>query len=456
MTTPSATAPTAADAQADQVRRREQRGWYFYDWADSAFPTTVVTVFLGPYLSTVAGAAADAGGYVHPLGLDIRAKAVFPFAVALSVVLQVLILPMAGALTDHTGRKRELLGGFAYFGALATVALFFASGGHYLLGAALFVVGNIAFGASEVVYNSFLPDISGPDERDRVSSRGWGIGYLGGGLLLALNLVLYLMHDSFGLSKGMSVRVSLASAGLWWAGFTLIPLAALRNTQGVRAGESAVAAVRAGFAQLGSTLRDLRNRPVTLMFLLAFLIYNDGVQTVVTLSATYATEELKLGQSVVISAVLIVQFVAFGGALLLGRLAARHGSKRVVLASLAAWTIAVMISYTLQRGSAVEFFILAAIIGLVMGGTQALSRSLFSHLIPRDREAEYFGFYMISDKGTSWMGPLVFALALQLTDSYRNAIISLVVFFVVGFVLLLRVDLPRGIREAGNPLPRRI
>ena len=180
-------------------------------------------------------------GYVHPLGLDIRAKAVFPFAVTVSVILQVLVLPLAGALTDHTGRKRELLGGFAYLGALATVALFFASGGHYLLGAGLFVLGNIAFGASEVVYNSFLADIADPDERDRVSSRGWGIGYLGGGLLLALNLVLYLMHDKFGLSKGMSVRISLASAGLWWAGFTLIPLRALRNTHGVRAGESAVA-----------------------------------------------------------------------------------------------------------------------------------------------------------------------------------------------------------------------
>jgi UMF1 family MFS transporter len=452
-THPAADAPVAITGAA---ARRERHGWYFYDWANSAFSTTVLTVFLGPYLATIAKAAADADGYVHPLGLDVRAKAVFPFAVTISVILQVLLLPATGALIDHTGRKRGTLAVFAYLGAFATMGLYLATDGRYLLAAALFIVANVALGCSVVAYNSFLPDIAGPDERDAVSSRGWGIGYLGGGLLLALNLVLYLLHGRFGLSQGMAVRISLASAGVWWAGFTLIPLRRLRDRHRGRTGESASGAVRAGFAQLGVTLRDLRNRPVTLMFLLAFLVYNDGVQTVITLSATYATEELRLGQSVVIAAVLLVQFVAFGGALLLGRLAGRYGTKRVVLGSLVAWTLVVLASYTLQRGSVVQFMVLAAVIGAVMGGTQALSRSLFSHLVPRERTAEYFGFYEISDKGTSWLGPFVFALALQLTDSYRSAIVSLVVFFVAGFVLLITVDLPRGIRAAGNPLPRRV
>lgn len=449
-------AEVRAAVRAGAGRRREQRRWYFYDWANSAFSTTVVTVFLGPYLTTIAKAAADAHGYVHPLGLDIRAKAVFPFAVTVSVIAQVLLLPVTGAIVDHTGRKRGTLAVFAYIGGFSTIGLYFAADGRYLLGAALFVVANIALGCSDVAYNSFLPDIAGPDERDAVSARGWGMGYLGGALLLSLNLVLYLMHGSFGLSEGMAVRISLASAGVWWAGFTLIPLRGLRDRRQARTGESAFRAVRSGFAQLAVTLRDLRNRPVTLMFLLAYLVYNDGVQTVITLSATYATEELGLGQSVVIAAVLLVQFVAFGGALLLGRLAARHGTKRVVLASLLAWTLVVIASYTLQRGSAVEFFLLASVIGTVMGGTQALSRSLFSHLVPHGRAAEYFGLYEISDKGTSWFGPFVFAFALQLTDSYRSAIVSLVVFFVAGFALLVAVDVPRGIRQAGNPLPRRV
>jgi UMF1 family MFS transporter len=437
-------------------RRREQRGWYFYDWANSAFYTTVVSVFLGPYLSDIAKAAADAGGFVHPLGADIRAKAVYPLAVALSVILQVIVLPLAGALADHTGRKRALLGAFAYTGAFATMGLYFVSGGRYVLGAALFVVANLALGASTVVYNAFLPDIAAPDERDAVSSRGWGLGYLGGGLLLALNLVLFLLHDGFGVTKAEAVRISLASAGVWWAAFTLIPLRTLRDRRRAPAAEPRPAALRAGFTQLAGTLRDVRNRPVTLLFLLAFLVYNDGVQTVITMSATFATEELKLGQTDVIAAVLLVQFVAFGGALLLGRLAQGYGTKRVVLASLVVWVTVVLAAYGLQRGSAAQFLALATAIGVVLGGTQALSRSLYSHLLPRDREAEYFGFYEISDKGTSWLGPLVFAAALQWTDSYRTAIVSLVIFFVAGFALLVAVDVPRGIREAGNPLPRRL
>jgi MFS transporter, UMF1 family len=456
VTVPPAATSTASDERTPRDARRERIGWYFYDWADSAFQATVIGVFFGPYLGSVARAAADAEGYVHPLGLDIRAKAVYPFAVALSVILQVLVLPMVGALTDHTGRQRRLLALTAFGGALCTGGLYFLSDGQFLLGAGLFVVANIAFGASEVVYNSFLPDIAAPDERDAVSSRGWGFGYLGGGILLALNLVLYLLHERFGVSKDLAVRISLASAGIWWAGFTLVPLRLLRDHHRAHTGERLSTAVRASFGRLGDTLRDLRNRPVTLMFLLAFLIYNDGVQTVITLSATYATEELKLGQSVVIAAVLLVQYVAFGGALLLNRFAGRYGAKRVVLFSLIAWTIVIMGSFALQEGSAVEFFVVAVCIGIVLGGTQALSRSLFSHLVPADRRAEYFGFYEISDKGTSWLGPLVFALALQLTDSYRTAIVSLIIFFIAGFALLLRVDVRRGIQEAGNPLPRNI
>jgi MFS transporter, UMF1 family len=452
---------TTVAAPPRERLRRQRRGWYFYDWANSAFYTTVVAVFFGPYLGKVAEAAADARGYVHPLGLDVRAKAVYPLAVTVSVLAQLLVLPLAGALADHTGRRRMLLASFAYLGSAATVAMFLVTGGRYLAGAALFALANLAFGASVVVYNSFLPDLAGPDERDAISSRGWGMGFLGGGLLLGLDLALYLGRGPLGLATDTAVRISLASAGLWWAGFTLIPVLTLRDrARGAvpvpRAGRRGAGGASSALRQLGGTLRDLRQRPVTLRFLLAYLVYNDGVQTVITLSATYATAELGLGQSVVISAVLLVQFVAFAGALLLGRLAVRHGARRVVLGSLVAWILAVAASYVLQRGSAVQFLALAAVIGVVLGGTQALSRSLFSHLVPRAREAEYFAFYEVSDRGTSWIGPLVFAATLQWTDSYRDAIASLVVLFAAGFVLLLFTDLRRGVREAGNPLPGRL
>lgn len=435
--------------------RRQRRGWYFYDWANSAFYTTVVAVFFGPYLGQVAQTAADARGFVHPLGLNLRAGTVYPLAVSVSVLGQVLLLPLAGALADQTGRRRALLGAFAYLGAATTVTMVVVTGGRYVTGVVLFVVANLAFGASAVVYNSFLPGLAEPDERARVSGLGWGIGFLGGGLLLGLDLAVYSARGALGLSSGAAVRIALVSAGLWWAIFTLIPLVTLRDT-GLGGAARPIRAARSALSQLGATLGDLRHRPVTLRFLLAYLLYNEGVQTVITLSATYATAELHLGQQIVIVSVLLVQFVGFGGALLLGRLADRRGARRVVLGTLGAWTLAVAAGYMLQRGSAWQFLTLAAVIGMVLGGTQALSRSLFSHLVPADRTAEYFAFYEIGNKGTSWLGPLAFAVTLQWTGSYRDAIASLVVFFAAGFVLLALTDLPRGVREAGNRLPGRL
>ena len=212
--------------------------------------------------------------------------------------------------------------------------------------------------------------------------------------------------------------------------------------------------VTAGFRQLRATLAEARGYPQTLAFLLAYLVYNDGIQSVIALASVYGVEELDLDQSTLISAILLVQFVAFLGALLLGRLARTFGARRVILASLVLWTATVGVAYFVQEGATAQFFALAALIGLVLGGSQALSRSLYSQLIPRGREAEYFGLYEISERGTSWLGALVFGLVFQATGSYRYAIFSLVAFFVAGFVLLLRVDVRRAVREAGNDQPR--
>ncbi|GAB3143581.1 MFS transporter [Microbispora hainanensis] len=448
------TAPQVVHEEIPGARRREQRGWYWYDWADSAFQTTVLTVFLGPYLTTIATAAAGGeGGFVAFLGLDLRPKAYFTTMVTISVLLQIVIMPVVGALADHTGRKKQILGVFAYLGVVATLGFYFVSGDAYLLGGALFLVANVTFGAARVVYDSFLPQIAGAEERDAISSRGWGFGYLGGGLLLAVNLVIYLFAD---IETGLAVRISLASAGLWWGAFTLIPMLRLRNRRVPFHEATAVRAVAGSVRQLGRTIADLRRYPRTLLFLAAYLVYNDGVQTVISFSATYADQELGLGQTHQIGAILMVQFIAVGGALGLGRLALRFGTKRTVLASLVVWTVVVGVAYFLQKGSAVQFYAIAFAIAIVMGGTQALSRSMYSLVIPPGREAEYFSLYQISDKGSAFLGSLVLTLALQLTDSYRTAIVSLVVFFVLGFVLLSVVNLPRAIREAGNEVPDHI
>ncbi|MGW4888812.1 MFS transporter [Streptomyces murinus] len=444
-----------ADETADL--RRQQRGWYFYDWAYSVYSASVLTVFIGPYLTSIAEHAADSGGYVHPLGIPVRAGSYFAYSVSLSVVLAVVAMPLVGSAADRTGRKKPLLAAAAYTGAAATTGMFFLDGDRYLLGGVLLVVANAAAAVGGMLYNSYLPQIAPPEERDAVSSRGWAFGYGAGAMVLVANLILYSAHDSFGLSQGQAVRICLASAGLWWGAFTLVPLRLLRDRRARAAGEAAPEGVPStGLRQLAATVRDMRRHPLTLSFLLAYLIYNDGIQTVISQASVYGSQELGLGQSTLIVAVLLVQVLAVAGALAMGRLARTYGAQRTILGSLVAWTITLAAGYFLPAKAPVYFFLLAAGIGMVLGGSQALSRSLFSHLVPPGKEAEYFSAYELSDRGMSWLGPMLFGVTYQLTGSYRSAIISLVAFFIIGFALLARVPVRRAIAAAGNPVPEKI
>ncbi len=337
-------------------------------------------------------------------------------------------------------------------------------GDRYLLGGALLVVANIAYAVSVALSYAYLPGLAAPDERDAVSSKGWAYGYAGGGLLLIANLALFQGHDALGLSSGTAVRICLASAGLWWALFTLVPLLRLPSRAGVSPGRSGPSdpsgtseePADGSLRQLGRTLKGMRRHPLTLLYLAAFLCYNDGIQTVVSQASLYGSEELGMEQTSLVTAVLMVQVVAIGGALLLGRIARRYGAKRTILGSLVGWVVTLALVYFMPAHQPLWFYALACMIGLVLGGSQALSRSLFSHLIPAGKEAEYFSVYKVSDRGTSWMGPLVFGLAYQVTGSYRSAIISLLVFFVIGFAVLVKVPVRRAIEAVGNPVPERL
>ncbi|MFD4657260.1 MFS transporter [Kitasatospora sp. NPDC058444] len=444
-----------------------QFGWYVNEWAAAAFSSTVLTVFLGPYLTGITKDAADAAGDVHPLGLSVPAGSFYPYTVSLSVLVSVAAMLLTGSVADRTGRHKELMCGFAFLGSLATMGMFFLSGDRYLLGAGLLVVANISYAVSVALSYAYLPGLASPDQRDKVSSTGWAYGYAGGGLLLIANLALFQGHDAFGLDAGTAVRICLASAGLWWALFTLVPLLRLPSRAGVAPGRTAVAGgteaptqdgepAAGSLRELGRTLRGMREHPLTLLYLAAFLCYNDGIQTVVSQASIYGSEELGMDQTSLVTAILLVQIVAIGGALLLGRIAHRYGAKRTILGSLVGWVVTLALGYVMPAHQPAWFYALACMIGLVLGGSQALSRSLFSHLIPPGREAEYFSFYKISDRGTSWMGPLVFGLAYQVTGSYRSAIISLLIFFVIGFVVLLRVPVRRAIEAVGNPVPERL
>jgi len=429
---------------------REQRAWFVYDFANSAFASTVVTLFLGPYLTALAKDAAGPDGLIHPFGLAIDPRSYWSYLISLSVLSQVLFLPMLGAVADYSSHKKRLLGFFTYLGAGSTLAMFLLTDGLYLAGGLLFLVANLAFGCATVLYNSFLNDIAAPEERDSISTKGWGCGYLGGGTLLALNLLLYQKAEALGISSGLAVRISLGSAGAWWAFFALVPMFGLRRRPAARTARPGQNVLAQGFLQIFSTLRDMRRYPMTLTFLIAYLIYNDAIQAVITLSGQYGSDYLKIPMASLTLAILMVQFVAFGGAMLFNLLAKWLTAFRAVLVSLVAWTVLMAGVFLVKTTE--HFFIAAAVVALVMGGSQALSRSLYSVMIPAGKEAEYFSLYEISDKGTSWLAPLLFGLTLQFTGSYQLAILSMVVFFAAGIAVLLRVDMRRAVQEAGQPL----
>ncbi|GAA1772960.1 MFS transporter [Nocardioides hankookensis] len=450
---------TATDIDV-QERLREQNAWNWYDWANSAFYTTVLTVLFAPYMISVAGKAAgcvDADDTcdktVNVLGLHLAAGSLPFYLTSFATIASAFLLPVVGAFVDRSSHKKWHMAGFAWAGSFFAGLLFLMKDDQWQLGAVVIVISSILGGCSLVSYYAILVDISTEDERDRASSRGWAFGYLGGGLLLLLNLVMVLGHDAFGLSKGMSVRLSLLSAAVWWAGFTIIPVVRLRN----RAPEGVVredgGLLARSFGQLFVTLKEMRQFPMTLTFLIAYLFYNDGIQTVIYASSTYGSKQLKFGDSVLIATILLIQFVAFGGALFFGRLAARYGSYRSILWGTFAWMGIVVAAMFLPEKNIALFLIIGVAIGIVLGGTQALSRSFFSLLIPRGREGEYFGLYNACERGTSWFGTLLFGVVFQLTGSYRPAIFALIVFFVLGAFFLLRLDPRRGIAEAGNPVP---
>ncbi len=449
MTTPSGP-PGIADLEP-VARRKEQRAWYFYDWANSAFSTTVAGVLFGPYLIAIAKEAA-VDNRISVLGLSVAPGALPSYTITASTLLSALLLPLLGAVADRTSRKKELLAGFAWAGAAAAALLFFMTGDNWELGVVSFIVANLCFGAAAVFNDALLCLIADEDERDRVSSTGWAYGYAGGGLLLALNFLLVTILP-FGLTEGMAVRISLLSAAVWWAAFTFIPYRGLRNRPPRHVVPETGGIFSQSFGQLWSTLKSMRHYPVALTFLVAYLFFNDGIQTVIASASIYGVEELKFDTGTVLATYLVVQFVAVFGALGFGRAAQRYGAKSVILVGLGIWMVIVTAALFVPEKQLLAFMVLAVAIGIVLGGTQALARSYFSLLIPHGREAEYFSFYHAMERGTSWFGTLVFGLVYQLTDSYRPAIFALIVFFLVGGALLMKVDTARGIREAGNERP---
>jgi UMF1 family MFS transporter len=435
--------------------RKEIFGWIAYDWANSVFSTTVVGVLIGDYVTVLAQKAVGENGVVIGLGGYelVTAKSVFAYTVGMSVFLQIFFLPILGAIADYTHLKKTFMAFFCFLGALGTCLLFFVQGNLYLMGCAFFLVANLSFGAAVVFYNSFLSDITTEDQRDKVSSWGFAAGYISGFLVLLGNLIFLRNCEAWGVSTGMAVRLCLLFAGIWWAGFSVVTFMLVRQRQPQRTVPPGRGYISAGLSELKETLIELFKLKHTLRFLIGYLLYNDGIQTVITASSIFLSQELfvarglETDRQVLFISFIIAQFVAFFGAICFERIAHWTTTKTAILISLAIWSAVVIYAYSFLNTIG-QAYVMSGMIGFVLGGSQALSRSLFSKMIPKGRESSFFGIYEISERGTSWIGPIVFGLVAQLTNSYRPAILALIIFFIVGSIILIFTDTDRAIRDA--------
>ena len=412
-----------------------------YDWANSAYITTFAAIVAAFFTSVIV----PDGGYNGYSG-----QTLWSAVISIGAFVLFLAMPVLGAIADYSYAKKKFLRFFAWFGALTTIAMPLVPSGSVPLFLLVVILTQIGFVAANVFYDGFLPDISTDETIDKVSSRGYAFGYIGGGLYVLLALVLILLSGDegmTGLSEETASRIGIAGAGLWWLGFATFSLRRLpEETVPVELpdefrGESTwVGLTRLGFARTVATGRKLVKFKHLMLFVLAFLFYNDAVQTVIAVTGAYAEETLGLGTTEIIIVFLIVQFVAFFGALIFGSLAGRIGAKGAIMVSLVIWILLAGGAYFLPEGEALPLYGLGAVTGFVLGGVQALSRSLYGTMIPEEASAEFYGFFSVFSKFSAIWGPLIFALVSNATGSGRPAILSVVGLFVIGLVLLSRVD----------------
>jgi UMF1 family MFS transporter len=418
------------------LRTEQQRAWATYDWANSAFQCTIITAVFPVYFSSVAAAN------LPPAVATER----FATSTTLALAIVAIISPVLGAYADFAGTKKRLLAMFLGIGVISTAAMVQIGRGDWLLAAVLFVVANIGVSGSFVFYDSLLPHVAEDAEMDRVSSAGYALGYLGGGVLLAVNLAWILKPEWFGLADaGVASRLSFLSVAVWWLVFAIplfrkVPEPAVRSAAPV-----GMNPVMASFRQLAGTLRELRKYRQAFLMLVAFLIYNDGIGTIIRMAGPYG-QEIGLPQQGLIAAFVMVQFVGIPFAYAFGRLAGRIGAKPSIFIALMVYVLISLVGYFMT--TIWEFFLLSFMVATVQGGSQALSRSLFATMIPKQKSSEFFGFFGVFEKFAGIIGPLLFAMTVRMTGSSRSAILSVIAFFVVGAILLWMVDVQEGQRAA--------
>jgi UMF1 family MFS transporter len=415
------------------TKKQSWFGWCMYDWANSAFATVILSAVLPVYFVSL---VPDEGARISFLGFSktFRASALWGYAVSCSMLIVAISSPYLGNIADRLGIHRKFLFTYCLLGALATSLLFFATPGKFLFAAFLFIIANIGFAGSNVFYNAFLPKLAANHELDRLSARGFAFGYIGGGLALLLVFALIQGYSFLGFTdKGAASRAGFLFTGFWWLIFALPTYLYVR----IPASPIMPDKLHRGISGYFKIFAEIRKYPSLLLFLIAFLFYNDGIQTIIVVAAIFAREELGLSQGTILSCFLMIQFVAMPGTLLFGRLAEAYGSKNAIYLALFLFILVSIYAFFMTK--AWEFWLLGFVIAIILGGSQAVSRAYFSSLIPDGKHGEFFGFYAISAKFASVLGPFIFALIIDLTGSARLSILALTFFFVIGILLLTQV-----------------
>jgi UMF1 family MFS transporter len=422
---------------SDRAYRKTINAWCMYDWANSAFVTTIMAAVFPPFYRTLVTSAGLA---------ENTATAYWGYTTSIALLVVALFAPVLGAIADYTGGKKKYIGFFVGMGVLCTGAFVFIGTDTWVLASLLFIGGNIGFAGAEAFYESLLPHIATRGDIDRVSTRGYALGYIGGGILLAVNSLWIMKPAWFGMPDvGFAIRASFFSVAVWWAVFSLPMFRRVPEPPALRGAGTGGHPIRQGFKQLTTTFREIKRYKQLLLFLAAFWIYNDGIGTIIKMATAYGSE-IGIGMTHMILALIMTQFVGIPFAFLFGWLAGRLGTKASILLALAVYAGISIGGYFMQN--ALHFFILAFLVGTVQGGSQALSRSLYAIMVPKHRAAEFFGFFSTSSKFAGIIGPLLFAVVSQLAGHSRISIVALVVFFIVGGILLVRVDVDEGVRVA--------